>query len=854
MLAYRTDNRGRALKALDMADVFGQGWEQQLGQVSATDIDPRLLDTLVPFVRRAVRLRANAISRVPVSLMKGGKDVSARPEWSGLMDGLSSLLYRTEFALSLSPYGAYWRKGANPIGANPTPEWLLPVACWPYLTAEEGLKYIRYVRPFGVPGAGRVEMLPPEEAVRFWYPSLTRANWPGPPPGVTAQPAGSALTSQDSFIAQYFRRGAVKVTLLQIPQGSQVAERDRLTAWWRSFVSGIGNAWRSIVVSTTVTPQVIGDGLKDMNNEALTRQYRQDVAAAFDIPETMLMAGAANYATAISDRISFYEEFVFPELDLLLEAVNAQWLRDAYGCELVSHPEQTEARQASQLEQADKVTALVGQPVFTVDEGRAWLGMDPLPAGAGADAPDADEGADYAAMDAEAAAADQAEDDAELGTAGDAGATAAKGQIMGYHIDGGVVSRNEARAALGLPPEDESADQKLRSLQSSLTVAKLATEAGYSPEQARALVGLPDAGPAPDALKRYARDPGGRYLLLPGATARKAERGGLHTTHAQQRADTRARHQAERRAARERHIAERGTAPDARTRLALVHRQRAELSMLAGRHAAERTVLRSMQAAERARVSDRHAATRHDEIAALRLVGAALPATKAAPATDDPAVRRLAETLRSYLAREYASVAEAIRGYSTIAPDAVDQLPLDDGAALGAILKPFYELIIQHGYTVGAAMVPDVDPFDLQNPYVQEVLDELATRIVGISDTTREEVRALVGRQAVEGWDVATLAALIAQLSELRAPARALTIARTEGANAQTRGALLAWIVSGEVDRVEWLATGESCAACQDLDGQARPIGDTFAPGVFGPPLHPACTCAITPILREVSS
>jgi SPP1 gp7 family putative phage head morphogenesis protein len=223
--------------------------------------------------------------------------------------------------------------------------------------------------------------LPLDAVVRFWLPNFDRADEPGPPPGLTALNAARVLANKDSFIAAYFGRGAVKSVLLQVPPDSKPADRDRLTSWWRGLTSGVRNAWRSVVIQSSVTPVIIGDGLKDMNNESLTREYRQEVAAAFGIPETMLLQAAANFATAKTDRIGFYEETVFPEVWRLVEAINTQWLTPAYGAELVPQPDLTEERQGAQLQQAEAITALVGQPVMTLNEGRAWLGLDPLPEG-----------------------------------------------------------------------------------------------------------------------------------------------------------------------------------------------------------------------------------------------------------------------------------------------------------------------------------------------------------------------------------------------------------------------------------------------------------------------------------------
>lgn len=406
-MAFYTTN-GKSVKSLGVDDVFGAGFESSLA--TAHNMAPRTYDMLVPFVRRAVRLRANAVAGVPITLQRGKTDISNRPEFEALMGCLRDNIWRTEFALCLSPYGAYWRRTVNRAGLNPTPEWLLPQACWPFITTEEGLSYIRYVRPWGVPGVGHVDHLSLDEVVYFWLPSLDRANWPGTPPGTTAMAAADALYNRDLFVSGYFKRGAVKSTLLSVPASTQPSERDKLRDWWRQLVAGIANAWRSIVISADVKPVVIGDSLKDTESEQLTQQYRQDVAAAFDVPESMLLANAANYATASVERISFYEETVFPELTLILGAINQQWLCEQYDAELVMHPEQTEARQDAQVQQAQAVTDLVGEPVLTVDEGRAWLGMEPLPKKE--EAPQTEE-QDYQSMEEEEQDEAQQEDQEE---------------------------------------------------------------------------------------------------------------------------------------------------------------------------------------------------------------------------------------------------------------------------------------------------------------------------------------------------------------------------------------------------------------------------------------------------------
>lgn len=72
--------------------------------------------------------------------------------------------------------------------------------------------------------------------------------------------------------------------------------------------------------------------------------------------------------------------------------------------------------------------------------------------------------------------------------------------IYGYHVESGVVSRNEARERLDLPPEDETSDQALRTFQAQLAVMATAIAVGYTPEEAARLVGAPTpSGVAPGA-------------------------------------------------------------------------------------------------------------------------------------------------------------------------------------------------------------------------------------------------------------------------------------------------------------------------------------------------------------------
>ncbi len=182
----------------------------------------------------------------------------------------------------------------------------------------------------------------------------------------------------------------------------------------------------------------------------------------------------------------------------------------------------------------------------------------------------------------------------------------------------------------------------------------------------------------------------------------------------------------------------------------------------------------------------------------------------------------------------------------------VDQLGLDDGDVLQTLMRRFYPLLLEQAYGDAADLLAMDLVFDLDNPFVQEVLVELAQQVRRVADTTRQEIQDLIGRQADEGWSIDELADEIAKLGEIHSRNRAILIARTETAAAYSRGSLLAYQQSGQVAAVEWLATLDDLTSpeCAALHGTRAELGEAFADGTFHPPRHPSCRCTLVPVLR----
>lgn len=176
---------------------------------------------------------------------------------------------------------------------------------------------------------------------------------------------------------------------------------------------------------------------------------------------------------------------------------------------------------------------------------------------------------------------------------------------------------------------------------------------------------------------------------------------------------------------------------------------------------------------------------------------------------------------------------------------------LDAGDEIAGLLAPFYPRLLELAFAdAGEALDVEI-AFTLDNPAVQDCLDQLARRVKGVAATTRDTIRALVGQAAAEGWDMPTLAQAIRDAGVTESARRSQMIARTESATAYTQGSLLAYKESGVVDQVEWLIGDDACAVCAGLAGQRVPLGTPFPGGFDGPPAHVDCRCAVSPVLGQ---
>jgi hypothetical protein len=182
--------------------------------------------------------------------------------------------------------------------------------------------------------------------------------------------------------------------------------------------------------------------------------------------------------------------------------------------------------------------------------------------------------------------------------------------------------------------------------------------------------------------------------------------------------------------------------------------------------------------------------------------------------------------------------------------------PLDWPAEDEALGRVHRQLALFAGETAFAAVNDALDTdisFDLANPNVRGVMDQLATRVAGIGDETRANVAEVITRGEEAGKTVDDIAGDLRGLFAETYRGRSLTIARTESMVSLNAASVLGYRESGVVDRVQLFdnpahdtdpgSDGLTCAARNGLivplDRAERHIDAE----------HPNGTLAVAPVL-----
>lgn len=337
-------------------------------------LDAQKAYKLVPWLYRAVTLRAYHVSRFPFALLtEQGKDVTTDPAYASLLANWRTRLWLTE-ASKVVGGAAYWAIEANAYGRNITPRYLPSQSVQPRYDTTVGLTHFYFSGNYH---AELAREIPLDRMVWFWEPNISDEVSPGPAPAAVALAAASMLYALDAFTANFFNRGAVKVTVFEIPASTSDADKNAFNNWLQRSVAGVRKAFQMLPVRGGVKPTVIGSDVKDTQAPELTDLQRDNVAAALGVPASVIDGRSSDDSNSRSEKLAFVTDTIIPEVEMLFETANEKLFKQ-FKLKLVAQPEKLEIMQAQQLDQVTAVTEAVGKPVLLEHEGRALLGYPPV--------------------------------------------------------------------------------------------------------------------------------------------------------------------------------------------------------------------------------------------------------------------------------------------------------------------------------------------------------------------------------------------------------------------------------------------------------------------------------------------
>lgn len=250
----------------------------------------------VGWVFVALNKRKMKILEIPYHWERNGDEI----EYAQMPIKLKSrqLWQQTDESLQLYSQAYYLKQrvGRRLVGLR----WLDPVTIEPdYDTAtpENGVTRYWYTKDNG-PFA---KTLPAEDVIAVTLPGL-RELQPGTSAGVATRLAAAIVRGIGETSATFFGNNALPITLVIVPESAGQAEISRLEAFWKRITNqGRGsNEMRATATRGDVKIETLSLAPKDLAQRELEDAQVDLILAAHDVPRSVVLSDAANYATDLA--------------------------------------------------------------------------------------------------------------------------------------------------------------------------------------------------------------------------------------------------------------------------------------------------------------------------------------------------------------------------------------------------------------------------------------------------------------------------------------------------------------------------------------------------------------------------
>lgn len=212
--------------------------------------------------------------------------------------------------------------------------------------------------------------------------------------------------------------------------------------------------------------------------------------------------------------------------------------------------------------------------------------------------------------------------------------------------------------------------------------------------------------------------------------------------------------------------------------------------------------------------------------------------------------------LRKFWKAQGERIVGALKSADDMAYKQLDAVNWDEEARLLAeVMDKFYETAGTLAASDATSVLGVQVDWSLSNPNIQRTMSKLGTRIVGINETTRQDVAAIVADSLNEGVTLDELASRLTNQFEETYKGRAMTVARTESMYSYGQASATSYAESGVVSEIELLDNldhvddygASDGLTCAERHGLVVPLSDA---GKHLDAEHPNGSLSIAPVIN----
>ena len=321
-------------------------------EASVSGANSNRLRKLVSWLNKAVNMTANAVAQLPYSIYdKAYNIVELETAWGGVKNPQTLLSLVSASLCSGQAYCLVDTTGRAIVDI----QYLMPqtMKC-NFDSNGEPASFTRTMQT-------GTKVYQPEQVLYFWLPDDTVETGPAAiTPMINATLPAGLIAAMDDSLRQYGERGFIPPMILAASGMTNKSDVEKTERWWNAFLRGWTRTVAKIINAEKMTPTVVGAGMDELRGTyiQITRQQIENIASSFNIPLSLFLSNAANYATANADRKTWYETGVFVNIYQTVEDTLSTQLFSRFGWDMEFEPEGLDAFQEDENAKAGSLSAL----------------------------------------------------------------------------------------------------------------------------------------------------------------------------------------------------------------------------------------------------------------------------------------------------------------------------------------------------------------------------------------------------------------------------------------------------------------------------------------------------------------